>query len=97
MQEGVLWLDFPESIFTGLTSPLAANHCLEFPLRSFLDLNPTQDSSHVLQKNLSFLLQTHIMVAQSQTDLVSNTGPATFQLVTWQNLLNLPEPLCPHL
>lgn len=54
-----------------------ASPCLEFPLLSFLDLNSTQESSHVLQKNLSFLLPVHRMVAQSQVDSVSNTDPAT--------------------
>ena len=49
----------------------------------------------MLQKTLPFLLHAHSVVAESQIDLVSNTGPATCQLVTLEELLNLPESLFP--
>lgn len=98
----ISWLDFAGSTrvtctrvtFTFLLRPVPS---LEFPLLSFQGLNPTQKSLHVLEhmKILPFLRHTHSMVAKSLTDLVSNMGPATCQLVTLEELLNFPESLFP--
>lgn len=47
---------------------------LQFPLFSFLGLNPIQESPHMLQKTLAFLLQAHSVVAKWQIDVVADTG-----------------------
>lgn len=62
-------------------TPAHASPFLEFPLLSFLGTSPTQESSHMLQKYLLFLLQAYGMAAKSQIGLVSHSGPAACQLL----------------
>ena len=63
---------------TRVTSPFLLRPvlCLEFPLLSFLGLNPTQESLHVLQKILPFLRHTPQHGSQESDGLGLKYGPS---------------------